>query len=313
MQLADRIQTFGRVMHARHGRKVHKVSLDIGFSCPNIDGSRGYGGCTFCNNRSFVPVDRQRPALEQQLTQGIQAVKQRTGADRFIAYFQSYTNTYADVTELDRLYRQALSTPGVVGLAIGTRPDCVPDAVLDLLARYQDEGHEIWLELGLQSSFDATLERVNRGHDFHEYRDAVARARRRGLQICTHLILGLPGEHDEHYDVTLKRVVEAGVDGLKLHPLHVVKGTRLQLDYRRGDYVPLTRDAYVEAVVRLVRAAPGELVYHRLTATAPEALLIAPQWCRRKWPVLNAIAERLGGGQGDRDCALALPQTQGVC
>lgn len=305
MQLADRVNTFGRAMRARHGCKVHKLSIEAGFTCPNLDGSRGHGGCTFCNNRSFVPVDRNRPAVAQQIANGRRVVTRRTGAARFIAYFQAYTNTYADPKELDALYRAALAEPDVIGLAVGTRPDCVPDAVLDLLAGYRDQGFEIWLELGLQSAFDRTLEAVNRGHDFAEYIDAVRRAHQRELQVCTHLILGLPGEDRTHYRITLERVLETGVDGLKLHPLHVVKGTQLQLAYRRGEYEPLGQAEYVDAVVELVRDAPERLVYHRLTATAPENLLIAPRWCARKWPVLNAIATGLARPEREEELCSA--------
>jgi len=212
---------------------------------------------------------------------------------KFIAYFQAYTNTYADTRELSRLYDQALKEPDVIGLDVGTRPDCVPDEVLDLLADYQQQGYEVWLELGLQSAHDTTLDHVNRGHGFAEYRQAVLKARSRDIKVCTHLILGLPGETTEHYITSLKSVLELGVDGLKFHPLHVVKGTQLANEWRRGEYQPLTMDEYVSDVVELIKRTPDEVVFHRLTGTASSNILLAPEWCSRKWQVLNRITTAL--------------------
>lgn len=174
MTLADYVNTFGQAMLRRYGERVHKVAIDAGFTCPNRDGSKGRGGCTFCNNSSFSPNGRHPAPVTEQIAAGRAVIRRRTGARRFIAYFQAYTNTYADVEELARLYGQALREPDVIGLSVGTRPDCVPPQVLDLLCGYCDQGYEVWLELGLQSSFDETLERVNRGHDFADYSRAVS-------------------------------------------------------------------------------------------------------------------------------------------
>ena len=200
---------------------------------------------------------------------------------------------YADVAELARLYELALAEADVIGLSVGTRPDCVPDAVLDLLAGYQHQGYEVWLELGLQSAFDSTLRRVNRCHDFAEYRRAVHAAHQRGLPVCTHLIIGLPGETRRHNLVTLQRVLALGVAGLKLHPLHVVKGTRLANDWRRGEYKALSLQEYVSIAVELIEQTPADIVFHRLTATASSDMLLAPAWCSKKWAVLNAIEREL--------------------
>ena len=301
--LSGRVHTLGQYLLARFGERVHKIAINAGFTCPNRDGSKGRGGCTFCNNVSFSPNARREPDVAAQVEAGRAVLARRTGARRFIAYFPAYTNTYGDVAELRRLYEQALSEPDVVGLSVGTRPDCVPDEVLDLLAGYRERGHEVWLELGLQSAFDETLDRVNRGHGFAEYRDAVARAHDRGLPVCTHLIVGLPGEVADHSLLSLERVLELGVEGLKIHPLHVVKGTLLANQWRRGEYEPLEFDHYVETVVEMVRRTPGEVVFHRLTGTAAERILLAPQWCSWKWRVLNAIPRRLealDARQGDR-------------
>ena len=291
--LADRVHTFGQFMLRRHGRRVHKVAINAGFTCPNRDGRKGHGGCTFCNNASFNPSSRQLPSVATQLESGRQVIRKRTGAHRYMAYFQAYTNTYADVEHLRSLYDDALAEPDVIGISVGTRPDCVPAAVLDLLAEYRDRGFEIWLELGLQSCFDETLQRVNRGHGFSEYRQAVHAAHRRGLPVCAHLIAGLPGETGQHVLTTLERVLAEEVEGLKLHPLHVVKGTLLANQWRSGEYEPLTFDAYLTIAADLVERTPPHVVYHRLTGTAAAYLLLAPDWCVYKWRVLNGIEKEL--------------------
>lgn len=292
MQLPQVVNTFGHAMRRRYGFKVHKLPIDAGFTCPNRDGARGKGGCTFCNNRSFSPNHR-RETIAAQVETGARIALRLNRATRYLAYFQAYTNTYAAIEELRALYEAALALPGVIGLSIGTRPDCVPDAVLDLLCSYRDRGHEVWLELGLQSAFEHSLERVNRGHGFGEYRDAVRRARSRGLQVCTHLIVGLPGERPADSLVSLERVLDHGVDGLKIHPLHVVRGTRLALDWRAGRYRPLSLEDYSEVAAEMVRRCPPRLVFHRLTGTAARPLLLAPDWCAGKWGVLNRIARLL--------------------
>lgn len=293
MTLTDHLTTFGQVMLRRYGQRVHKVSLNVGFNCPNRDGTKGRGGCTFCNNVSFSPNGRQSPDITEQINAGRKVIVKRTGAHKYIAYFQSYTNTYDDVGRLSQLYEQALAEPDVIGLSVGTRPDCVPEAVLDLLAGYQARGYEVWLELGLQSSFDETLQRVNRCSDFADYARAVTAARSRGLQVCTHLIVGLPGETREHCLTTLARVLALGVDGLKLHPLHVVKGTMLANQWRRGEYSPLTMAEYISIASDMIESTPADVVFHRLTGTASPDVLLAPLWCAKKWQVLNGIEVEL--------------------
>ncbi len=293
MALSDYVHTLGQHLLAKYGERVHKVAINAGFTCPNRDGSKGIGGCTFCNNSSFNPGARQADPIVEQIDAGRRVIARRTGAARFMAYFQAYTNTYDDIALLRQRYDTALAEPDVIGLSIGTRPDCVPPAVLDLLAEYRDRGHEVWLELGLQSAFDETLRRVNRGHDFAEYRSAVRAARERGLPVCTHLILGLPGEEPFHARTSLARVLEEGIDGLKLHPLHVVKGTRLANEWRRGEYQPWTMAQYIGAAADLIELTPPEVVYHRVTGTAALDILLAPLWCNWKWRVLNGIEREL--------------------
>jgi hypothetical protein len=331
--LSERVHTFGQWLKNKHGERVHKIALDAGFTCPNRDGSKGIGGCTFCNNASFnVTVAQQRSALpspaggrgdggegdgqaclpvspngrqpaplSEQLDAGRRGIARRTRARKYLAYFQAYTNTYAHVDSLKALYDQALAMEGMIGMSVGTRPDCVPEAVLDLLASYRDRGMEVWLELGLQSAFDESLKRVNRGHGLAEYRASCEAARRLGIPVCTHLIVGLPGETPRHSLETLDIVLDIGTDGLKLHPLHVVKGTQLANEWRRGEYTPLTLGEYVAIAADLIERTPPEVVYHRVTGTAPANLLLAPAWCAGKWSVVNAIVaelERRGSRQG---------------
>ncbi len=301
--LSDRVTTFGQYLLSRYGQRVHKLALNAGFTCPNRDGSKGSGGCTFCNNVSFGPNAKRSPEIDPQLDAGRGVLAKRTGARRFMAYFQTYTNTYDEIEVLRERYDSALTHPDVVGLSVGTRPDCVPEAVLDLLAGYRARGKEVWLELGLQSADDATLAKVNRGHGFAEYRAAVTAAHRRGIPVCAHLIVGLPGEGRAAALQTLDRVLEVGVEGLKLHPLHVVRQTRLAIDWRNGEYAPLTMDDYVGICADLIERTPAAVIYHRLTGTASRDILLAPDWCSRKWAVLNGIEAELfrrGTRQGDR-------------
>ncbi|AGA89930.1 radical SAM protein, TIGR01212 family [Thioflavicoccus mobilis 8321] len=303
MALSDLVNTLGVDLKRRYGERVHKLAINAGLTCPNRDGSKGLGGCSFCNNASFNPSARRPPTVAEQIAAGRQVIRKRTGARRFIAYFQAYTNTYADTVHLRQLYHAALADDDMIGLAVGTRPDCVPDAVLDLLANYRAQGYEVWLELGLQSAFDETLRRVNRGHGLGDYRRTVRAAQRRGLPLCTHLIVGLPGEGRDAALATLEQVLELGTDALKLHPLHVVKGTRLATEWRRGEYRPLTMAEYIGIAADLIERTPASILFHRLTGTASPEILLAPAWCAKKWAVLNGIEHELrrrGTAQGVR-------------
>jgi radical SAM protein (TIGR01212 family) len=293
MALSDLVNTLGTDLLRRHGARVHKLAIHAGFTCPNRDGSKGRGGCSFCNNVSFSPNARQPPPVAEQIAAGRRVVRKRTGALRYLAYFQAYTNTYDDVERLAALYREALAEPDVIGLSVGTRPDCLPPAVLSLLAGLRADGHEVWLELGLQSACDHTLARVNRGHSFADYRHAVRAARLHGLPVCTHLIVGLPGEGRDAALNSLERVLELGAEGLKLHPLHVVRHTRLAHEWRLGGYRPLSMAGYIGIAADLIERTPPEVVYHRVTGTASRDILLAPDWCSKKWAVLNGIEGEL--------------------
>ncbi|MCQ4145562.1 TIGR01212 family radical SAM protein [Vogesella sp. AC12] len=306
MDLTRHLHTFGHYLKTRFGEKVHKLSLAGDFTCPNRDGTLDRGGCTFCNVKSFGREGGTLSIAEQ-----IAREKPKTDrARRYLAYFQAYTSTYAEVATLKALYDEAASQRDVVGLCVGTRPDCVPDAALDLLAGYQQRGYEVWLELGLQTAHDATQALIRRGHGLADYRDAVQRAHRRGLQVCTHLIAGLPGEDDRHVRQTLDTVLDIGVEGLKLHPLMIVRGSRMAAQYRRGEIAPLTQAHYAALAAELIRHTPPEVVYHRISATAQAPTLIAPDWWGPRWPALQAIAAALAAS-GPQGSALGRPWMAG--
>lgn len=279
--------------HLRHafGCRVHKVSLDVGFTCPNRDGTVAVGGCIYCNNTSFSPGDR-RLSVTEQLAQGKRFLRQRYGAQKFIAYFQAYSNTYGDVPRLKALYDEALASDDVVGLAIGTRPDCVPEAVLDLLAGYAARTY-LWLELGLESGHDQTLAWLNRGHTVAAFDDAVRRAQQRHLRLCTHLILGLPGESHAAMLATVRHIAALGVDAVKLHHLHVVRHTVLEKMYRRGDIPLLDLEAYAALVVDCLEVLPPEMIIMRLMGDAPRDMLVAPDWSLDKRTALRRIEQEL--------------------
>ncbi len=297
------IYSFGDYLKQRFDYQVHKVTVNADMGCPNRDGSKATGGCIYCNNKSFNPNRiRSTPDIESQIEAGKRVVRKRTGARKVLAYFQAYSNTYAALEYLEELYERALRHPGVVGLVIGTRPDCVSQKVLELLLSYQQRGFEVWLEYGLQSAHDSTLERINRGHGFAEYAETVCKTRALGLPVCTHLILGLPGEDEAMMMQSLKRTLEVGTDGLKFHPLHVVRQTKLAFEWKNGHVPLLDQRAYVSLVCDMLETVPVDCAIHRLTGTASTDILLAPDWCSRKWQVINAIYAEMKQRSSTQGC-----------
>ncbi|SMB48895.1 putative Fe-S oxidoreductase [Serratia proteamaculans] len=309
MQLPQLVNMFGADLQRRYGEKIHKLTLHGGFSCPNRDGTLGRGGCTFCNVASFADEQMQQQGIAEQLA--LQAVRVNR-AKRYLAYFQAYTSTYAEVSLLAQMYQQALAQADMVGICVGTRPDCVPPAALDLLAGYLEQGYEVWLELGLQTAHDKTLKRINRGHDFSCYQRTARLARERGLKVCSHLIVGLPGETAADHLATLKQVVDSGVDGIKLHPLHIVTGSTLARAWQAGRLPELSLEHYAASAGEMIRHTPKEVVYHRISASARRPTLLAPLWCENRWNGMQAVGGYLQqhGGQGS---ALAEKQQYRPC
>ncbi|MFQ5853355.1 MAG: TIGR01212 family radical SAM protein [Candidatus Binatia bacterium] len=288
-----RYNSFNRVLRETFHARVHKVSLRLDFTCPNRDGRVAVGGCTYCNNSSHTPRGyRPGMSVREQMEQGVATVSRRHRAERFIAYFQSYTNTYGSITKLERLYREALDFPGVVGLSIATRPDCVPDEVLDLIADIARHTY-VWLELGLESMHDKTLRWVNRGHGLREFVHAVERSKARGLRLCVHLILGFPGESREEILQTPILLNRMGIDGVKLHNLHVIKHTVLEQIYRSGAFTLLSREAAISLLVDFLELLAPEIVIHRLTGETYRELTVAPDWSVDKIAMLSAIQGEL--------------------
>jgi radical SAM protein (TIGR01212 family) len=290
-------------MKDRFGGAVFKVNVDAGFTCPNRDGTVSTGGCIYCNNDSFRPsACTSLLPVREQVERGIPYLRSRYGAGRFLVYFQPYTNTYAPVSTLERLYREALSVPGVIGLAIGTRPDCIDGekiALLESLAR----DHFILIEFGLQSIHDRTLEFINRGHDYACFRDALSLTAGRGIGIGAHIILGFPTETREEMLAMAEEISRLPVEFLKIHQLQVVKDTALADLYAAQPFPTFGYEDYVALLADFLERLSPEVVLQRLFAAAPEEILIAPVWNRTRSEFLkdlDAFLEERGTFQGKR-------------
>jgi len=305
---------FNTYLRSVYGCRVQKITLDAGFSCPNRDGRISTGGCIYCNPRgSGTGAHARGESVTGQLRAGQAALARRYKAQKFIAYFQAFTNTYGPLEQLRALYDEALAVQDVVGLSVGTRPDCVNDGVLELLQEYAAAGSMVWLEYGVQSARDTTLARINRGHDFACVEKAVNAARNRGILLCAHIILGLPGETRADMLHTAAEMARLGLDGIKIHLLYVVKDTPLADLYHRGHYQCLSFEQYVKLVCDVLERLPADMVIQRLTGDPHPAELVAPDWAREKRKTLDAIGRTLadrGTCQGSR-AGRPLPPARG--
>ena len=291
--MAKRYYDLNTYFRSLFGCRVQKITVDAGLSCPNRDGTIATGGCIYCNARgSGTGAHSRGLSITEQLLRGKQALARRYKARKFIAYFQSFSNTYAPVETLRRLYDEALAVEGVVGLSIGTRPDCVDEPVLKLLQDYA-RNHLIWIEYGLQSARDETLVLINRGHDLQCFKDAVKATLNRRINICAHVILGLPDESRSDMLYTAQTIAASAIDGIKLHLMYVIKGTPLEVLYRQGKYRCLEQQEYVELVCDFLERIPNYLVIQRLTGDPHPAELAAPQWSLKKSEVLAKIQATL--------------------
>ena len=278
-------------MTAQFGERVQKITLDAGLTCPNRDGRVGWGGCIYCNSRgSGTGAHARGYSLTRQLEEGISRVGKRYRARKFMAYFQSFSNTYAPLEELRLLYEEVLAHPQVVGLSIGTRPDCLSPDLIKLLSSYS-RTHFIWLELGLQSAHDRTLRLINRGHDAACFAQATNMVSASGIHLLAHVILGLPQESSEDMRDTARFLSSLPIDGVKIHLLYVIQDTPLAKLYADGLYAPLSREEYINLVVDFIELLPPHTVIHRLTGDPHPHELIAPQWCLDKTAVLSQIKE----------------------
>lgn len=275
--------------------KVQKISLNAGFTCPNRDGSKGTGGCTYCNNRTFNPdYCRAEKSITEQMNEGMRFFSRKYPEMKYLAYFQAYTNTYGEIDELRRKYEEALACPDVVGLVIGTRPDCMPDELLDYLADLARETY-VMIEYGLESTLDRTLQRINRGHTHAESEDAIRRTHARGLPVGVHLILGLPGEsRDEmlrHADV----LSALPITSLKLHQLQIIRHTAMGREYEAYPerFHLFTVDEYIDLVVAFRRRLRSDIVIERYVSQAPKEWLLAPDWGLKNYQFEVKLRKRM--------------------
>lgn len=273
----------------KYGCKVYKLSLDGGFTCPNRDGTLGDRGCIFCaGDGSGAFAEKSCGSIGSQLDRAKERVKAKNKEGKYIAYFQAYTNTYAPVAYLRRLYLEAIAPTDIVGLAIGTRPDCLGDDVVQLLGEI-NRIKPVSVELGLQTIHEESARYIRRGYDTAVYVDAVKRLKKEGLEVVTHIILGLPGETPEMMEKTTRAAVEAGTDGVKFHLLHVLRGTDLAQDYAAGKFEVLTMEEYGKILKRCISVLPEHIVIHRITGDGAKKDLIAPLWSADKKRVLNYL------------------------
>ena len=305
------IVTFGRYCKKKFRTKVKKIPLGLsGFTCPNIDGTVARGGCTFCENESFAPnlaktkkfylnpTIQENPLLAKQLQEiafqygATAGYYRQKGYKKFLAYFQAFTNTYAPLDTLQKLYTHALSQSDCIGLSIGTRSDSVTEEVLDFLQDLS-QSREVWIEYGIQSVFDETLQKINRGHDSKNIEEWIQKSKQKGLKVCGHVIFGLPDETPEMMLETVRRSIEWGIDSIKIHPLYVVKNTALAVEYMKNRFTPISQELYIELLVEALKMLPKDMVVQRITAGVDDSTLLAPLWCKSKQEQMLAIRKAL--------------------
>jgi radical SAM protein (TIGR01212 family) len=285
--------SFGSYIKKKFGTTVYKVNVDAGFTCPNRDGTIGTTGCIYCNNDSFRPSScKPTLSISEQIRNGITYIRKRYKAEKFLAYFQPYTNTYAPVDELEHLYKEALSEPFVIGLAIGTRPDTVDREKIMLLEELAKK-YFILIEYGMQSIHNRTLEFINRGHDYNTFLKALDMTKGRGIFIGAHVIVGFPTESKKEMLLMAGEVSHLPIDFLKIHQLQVVKDTPLEIIYRENPFHVFDYEEYLEFVTEFIGRLSPRIVLQRLFATAPDSILIAPRWDKSRQEILRDIEKRL--------------------
>ncbi len=303
---------YSEVLKAKFGCKVYKVTLDAGFTCPNRDGSKGVGGCTFCDETgSSSRAQNKKDSITVQIEKNVARMRARFHAEKFIAYFQSYTNTYSRPERLKRLYDEAMAShPDIIGMAISTRPDCVNEEKLDLIASYKRPDGYLCVEYGMQTIHDHTLALLNRCETHDDFLKAFAMTREREIPMCVHVILGLPGESHDDIMATARKLSELKPEGVKIHLLCAMKHTPLEQQYLRGEWTPLTQDAYVELVCDFIEHLDPAIAIHRITGNGHREGLVAPRWLQKKHEVLTQVDQtfaRRGTRQGS---ALMIPALQ---
>ncbi len=283
-----RYNQFSAYLKNRFGAKVYKITIDAGFSCPNRDGTISSGGCVFCDDSgSFSQAHSNLLTIEQQVEEGIKNLSQRFKAEKFMSYFQAYTNTYKPVNELEKIYKSSLNHPDIVGISIGTRPDCVDEDKLNLISDIGKD-YYTWLEYGLQSSHDKTLKRINRGHNWDCFLKAYEKTKEKGINVCVHVILGLWETREEMLQ-TAQKLADLKIDGIKIHMLCALEGTKLYQMYQAGEIDFMSEDEYVSLVCDFLEILPPETTIHRLAGNGFRKTLVAPRWLGAKLDCLNKI------------------------
>ena len=289
----QRYRSFGAFMRTKFGFTVYKVNVDAGFTCPNRDGTLGLSGCIYCNNDSFRPNScKPTLSLAEQIGNGISHIKKRYKANKFVVYFQPYTNTYAPIETLRELYSEALKQPDILGLAIGTRPDAVDEQKISMLSELAQK-HFILIEYGLQSIYDKSLSFINRGHDYAAFLKAVNMTRNRGIHIGAHLIAGFPTETRDEMLAMAEEISSLGIGFLKVHQLQVIKDTPLADMYKERPFYTFGYEEYVDFIVDFIERTSPDIVFQRLFATAPDSILVAPDWGKSRHRMLSDIEKRL--------------------
>ena len=305
----DKLYTFGKYLKKKYKKNIKKVPISIpGFTCPNIDGTVSRGGCVFCENESFSPnfqkekftlnlnskenplLQKQLASLEKQFFNTVPFLKKQYKAEKFLIYFQSFTNTYAPFDTLKSLYEKALSLPDVIGISIGTRTDSITDETLNYLAKLSKD-YEIWVEYGIQSSNDKTLKKINRGHNFENVVNTVKKTKELALNVCAHLIFGLPEETQSDMLKSVKDTIKLNIDSIKFHPLYVTENTLLAIEYKKGYFTPIDEQTYIDTLIKAIKMLPQNISIQRMTAGSKN--LLAPNWCKDKSTQLSHIHKAL--------------------
>ena len=301
--MSDYYLTFSEFLKKRFGQKVYKVTLDAGFSCPNRDGTLSSDGCIFCDDSgSFSRLYSPTLPIEAQLQVGMVKIKNRYHAEKFLAYFQAYTNTYKPVNELKQLYDKVF-IDNVVGMSIGTRPDCVDEEKLDLISSYNVDNRFIQVEYGIQSVHDKTLKFINRGHDFACFEKACKKSKERGLTVCAHVILGLPNETYDDMMQTAKTLAKMSIDGIKIHMLAVMEGTKIQKMFDEGKINLMSEEDYISTVCDFLEYLPPDMIIQRLAGNGKREIRIQPRWLGKKLELVGKMEkefERRGTKQGSK-------------
>lgn len=285
---------FSDYLKMRFGCRVHKISIDAGFSCPNLDGTKSVAGCIYCDNNAFsLNTPKGSKSIEAQIEEGMNRAKLKYKAEKFIVYFQAYTNTYAPLEVLKEKYSKVKKFNDVVSIAIGTRPDCINEEILNLIDDLSND-YEVWLEYGLQSIHNGTLQCINRGHKYEDFLTALEMTKKRKrIKICAHTIIGLPYETKADVMETAKILGSLKLDGIKVHPLYIIKGTKLEEMFNDGKYKPLKASEYVNMVSSFLEYIPMDTVIQRITADCPKEYLLAPKWINEKNRLLESIERKL--------------------